>query len=117
VDIEWRNQQISWEETSIMVVVVFRSRLREGVEQEIMKVGARMYELASSMPGFISYKDFAAEDGEGVAIVEFDSLENVTAWRDHPEHKEAQRQGREAFFSEYCIQVCELVRESKMPGV
>ena len=46
-----------------MIVVVFRSRLKEGVEEEITMLGERMYELASAMPGFLSYKDFGAEDG------------------------------------------------------
>jgi hypothetical protein len=33
------------------------------------KLGARMYELATRMPGFISYKDFVAADGESVSLV------------------------------------------------
>ena len=69
-----------------------------------------MYQLAMAMPGFISYKDFAAADGEGVSIVEFESLEMLAAWRNHPEHLEAQRLGREQFFAEYQIQVCTPVR-------
>ena len=96
-----------------MVVVVFRSRIRPGTEQELGRLGARMYELASSMPGYVSYKDFVAEDGENVSIIEFESIESVTAWREHPEHKIAQRRGREEFFSEYHIQVCTPVRESR----
>lgn len=95
-----------------MVVVVFRSRLKEGVvEAELGKVGMRMYELASAMPGFRSYKDFVAEDGENVSIIEFESIEEVDAWREHPEHKEAQRRARAEFFSEYQIQVCTPLRE------
>jgi heme-degrading monooxygenase HmoA len=98
-----------------MVVVVFRSRVREGVGEALSQVGQRMYELASSMPGFISYKDFVAEDGENVAIVEFESLETLAAWREHPEHKIAQQQGRDLFFSEYHIQVCTPVRDYRFP--
>jgi heme-degrading monooxygenase HmoA len=94
-----------------MVVVVFRSRVMPGVEQELGALGERMYALASAMPGFVSYKDFVAEDGENVAIVEFDSLEAVQAWGEHPEHRVAQRRGREEFFKEYHIQVCTPVRE------
>ncbi|MBI3804966.1 MAG: antibiotic biosynthesis monooxygenase [Nitrospirae bacterium] len=97
-----------------MVVIVFRSRLKEGVEPEIAKVGMRMYALASAMPGFRSYKDFVAEDGENVSIVEFESIEDVDAWREHPEHREAQRRGRSEFFSEYRIQVCTPLRERTM---
>jgi heme-degrading monooxygenase HmoA len=94
-----------------MVVVVFRSRIRAGNDAELMADGARMYELASAMPGFVSYKDFAAEDGENVTIVEFDTLEHLAAWRDHPEHKKVQQRGRERYFSEYHIQVCSTVRD------
>lgn len=99
-----------------MVVIVFRSKLRPGVDPSPLEpVGARMYELASSMPGFISYKDFAAADGEGVSIVEFESLEALEAWRRHPEHVEAQRLGRDRFFAEYQIQVCTPVRSYRFP--
>jgi heme-degrading monooxygenase HmoA len=93
-----------------MIVVVFRSRLKDGVEAELEPLGARMYELASAMPGFISYKDFGAEDGEYVTIVEFETLEHVNAWRDHPEHKTAQERGRSEFFQEYTIHVAEVIR-------
>jgi len=95
-----------------MVVVVFRSRLRKDIdEQALGTVGARMYEIASQMPGFLSYKDFAAQDGENVTIVEFESNETLAAWREHPEHKAVQRQGREEFFTEYHIQVCAPTRD------
>jgi heme-degrading monooxygenase HmoA len=95
-----------------MVVIVFRSRLKPGVESQIEAVGGRMYELAAGMPGFVSYREYAAADGEGVAIVEFESHETLAAWREHPEHRQAQAAGRERFFSEYRITVCDAVRES-----
>jgi len=56
-----------------VVVIVFRSRIRPGTEEGLVADGTRMYELASAMPGFVSYKDFAAQDGENVTIVEFDT--------------------------------------------
>ncbi len=91
-----------------MVVIVFRSRLRAGIDEAaLIALGERMYALASAMPGFLSYKDFASQDGEIVTLVEFESPEALAAWRDHPEHLEAQRRGREEFFAEYAIlQVC-----------
>ena len=95
-----------------MVVIVFRARLKADANQEALaQVGQRMYELASSMPGYISYKDFAAEDGESAAIVEFESLETLAAWREHPEHRAVQQRGRDEFFAEYRIQVCTPVRD------
>ena len=98
-----------------MVVVVFRSRMRQDIsERKLGELGAmaqRMYELASGMPGFISYKDFVAEDGENVSVVEFESPETLAAWRDHPEHKLVQARGRADYFAEYRIQVCRPIRD------
>jgi heme-degrading monooxygenase HmoA len=100
-----------------MVITVFRARTRPNLGADVLAQvetrGARMYALASGMPGFISYKDFTADDGEVVTIVEFDTHEHVLAWRDHPEHKLVQEWGRQAVFSEYQIQVCELTRGSR----
>ena len=97
-----------------MVVIVFRTRLREGVdEQELERVGARMYELAAGMAGFVSYKDYAAADGEFVSVVEFDSLETLAAWRDHPEHLKAQQEGRDRFYASYSISIAKVERSSE----
>lgn len=94
------------------LVVVFRSRLRADVDLGALETaGARMYELASAMPGFISYKDFTASDGESVSIVEFADAASLLAWRNHPEHQRVQQRGREEFMTEYRIQVCRPERE------
>ena len=36
---------------------------------------------------------------------------SLAAWKEHPEHLKAQQRGRDEFFSEYHIQVCQPVRE------
>ncbi len=92
------------------VVPVFRSRLRHdaaGYEDE----ARRMVELAREMPGFVEIKTFRADDGESVSLVTFSSPEAHEAWRDHPEHRVAQRRGRQEFYEEYLIQVCRLAGE------
>ncbi len=95
-----------------MITVVFWLRVRDGVEEgELLPLAQKMYELGSSMPGFLSFKQFQAEDGEYIYIVEFESEEALAAWRDHPEHQEAQQRGREEFFSEYRVQICQPIRE------
>jgi len=95
-----------------MVVTIFRSRLREDIDGSALEaLGMRMYELASAMPGFISYKDFAAADGEAVALVEFEDEASVLGWRKQAEHVQAQQRGRDEFFAAYRIQVCTPLRE------
>jgi heme-degrading monooxygenase HmoA len=94
-----------------MVIVVFRSRLRPDADMAALEVlGARMYELGAAMPGFVDYKEFAAEDGEALTLVEFETEAELLAWRNHPEHAEVQARARAEFFSEYAITVSELRR-------
>ena len=95
-----------------MIVTVFRARLLPGVRDEYVALVNRMSELAATMPGYISHKGFFADDGERVTVVEFESEEGMRAWRTHPEHVQAQRKGRQIYYSEYHIQVCEVLREA-----
>ena len=98
-----------------MIVTVFRSRLRDENRHRYDGVAPRMSELAGSMPGYRSHKVFVAEDGERVTIVEFDDEASQRAWSHHPEHVAAKKQGRESFYAEYRLQVCNVVRESNFP--
>jgi heme-degrading monooxygenase HmoA len=96
-----------------MLVTVFRSRLRAGVREEYMAMVERMNQLARTMPGYISHKGFFADDGERVTIVEFEHEEGLRAWRSNPEHLAAQKLARQKYYTEYHVQVCTLVRDSK----
>ena len=98
-----------------MIVTVFRSRLRSDVREDYVTLANRMNEIARSMPGYISHKGFFAEDGERVTIVEFESEEAMRAWRMHPEHREAQKLGRERYYESDSIQVCEVKRDGRFP--
>lgn len=89
-----------------MVITLFRNRLRPGDQSEYERWARRMVELGTKMPGFVSFKTFAADDGERISIIEFGTEAEHAAWRNHPEHREAQRLGRERFYSEFELVVC-----------
>lgn len=95
-----------------MIVTVFRSRLMPGLRDEYIALVDRMVEIAVTIPGYISHKGFFAEDGERVTIVEFEHEDGMRAWRMHPEHRAAQKKGREIYYAEYRIQICNVVRDS-----
>lgn len=98
-----------------MIVTVFRNRLKPGAQEDYTKWADRMNQLAIAMPGYISHKRFTADDGERVTIVEFESAEALAAWSQHPEHLEAKKLGRSDFYSEYTLQTCNVIRESRFP--
>ncbi len=94
------------------VVTVFRSRLRPESEAEYHQMAPRILEIARSMPGFVDFKAFEADDGERVSVITFSSMQAQRAWRDHPEHRAAQQAGRDRFYASYDITVSEVVGES-----
>jgi len=95
------------------VIIVFRSRLRSEHEAEYQQLAPTIESLGRGMPGFLSFEAYTDADGRRISIVEFESEETLRAWREHPEHLEAQRLGRERFYSEYSIEVCEKIREAR----
>jgi heme-degrading monooxygenase HmoA len=97
-----------------MMVVVFRARRTpEGLGDHYAAENKRMADLAAKMPGYISHKPFIAEDGERLTLFEWESPETLHAWATHPEHVPVKELGRQRFYTEYRLQVCEVVRESK----
>ncbi len=97
------------------IVTVFRSRLKPESGPEYHETAERMLDLARSMPGFVDFKAFEADDGERVSVITFASMETHRAWREHPEHRAAQRAGRERFYASYDISVSEVVGENHFP--
>lgn len=96
-----------------MMVVVFRARIRPEHADKYYALADEMATIARSMPGFISYKAYFADDGERVSIHEWESAAHLKAWREHPEHVKAQARGRADFYEEYTLYVADGPRESR----
>jgi len=97
-------------------LIVFRSRLRPGVADAYGAHAERVHERAVAMPGFVAAKDFVADDGERLALIEWAGANELAAWRDLPMHREAQQQGRGNYYSEYRLDVCDIARTSSFDG-
>ncbi len=95
-----------------MILTVFRSRLNEDALEEYYELVPKIVAVAETMPGFRSRKSFVAEDGERLSLVEFDDEESHRNWARNAEHIAAKEKGREKFYSEYVVQICNVVRES-----
>jgi heme-degrading monooxygenase HmoA len=98
------------------VVTVFRSRLRPEHEDAYRAELAEVAALARSMPGFVETKTFVAEDGERCTVVTFADRASHSGWRDHPRHREAQRNGVASYYAEYSIAVGETSHASFFGG-
>jgi heme-degrading monooxygenase HmoA len=93
--------------------VVFRAhRTAAGLGEDYAEQLKRMADLTVKMPGYVSHKAFVAEDGERLTLIEWESPETLRAWATHPEHLAVKALGRQTFYEDYRLQVCETLRES-----
>ena len=93
--------------TEGQVVTVFRNRLQPDDESRSRYYAdaAQIADLARTMPGYVEHKGFTADDGERVTLVTFADAASHQGWREHPEHRAAQRRGIDGYYETYSIQV------------
>jgi len=90
-----------------MFLVVFRNRKRAGIDQAAYDADADAMEaLAAAQPGYLGFKSYAADDGEVVALSEWQDEAAALAWRRVAEHKAAQGRGRSDYYAEYTLFAC-----------
>ena len=91
-----------------MFLVLFRNRKRAAIDQLAYQAEAeRMEELARAQPGFLSFKSYAAEDGEVIALSEWADEASARAWGRLAEHRAAQARGRGAWYESYTLFACD----------
>src|SRR5262245_15923751 len=58
------------------------------------KAAQRMVELAAQQPGFLGVESARGDDGLGITVSYWDSLEAIANWKKQAEHRAAQAKGR-----------------------
>ena len=91
-----------------MFLVIFRNRKRADLDEAIYAQTAQnMENLAKIQPGFLSFKTYTSDDGEVVALSEWESEGAALSWRRQDQHRAAQEQGRQAFYDSYTLFACD----------
>jgi heme-degrading monooxygenase HmoA len=93
-----------------MVVVLFRSMLTADAGADYATMAGEMLARAQTLPGFVDFKSFTADDGEHLAVIRWESAELLRAWTDDLRHAVAQRMGREQWYEYFRVEVAEVVR-------
>lgn len=97
-----------WVREKVMFLVVFRNRKRVDIDQAGYDAEAeRMERLAAAQPGFLSFKSYAAADGEVIALSEWESEGAARAWGKVAEHRVAQANGRAHYYASYTLFACD----------
>lgn len=94
------------------IAVIFTSTRTFEYDEQYSQWAKRMVELVETQPGFIS--EVSARDPEtrfGITVSYFKDEESIKNWKAIDEHREAQKLGKEKFYSEYSVKVATVYRE------
>lgn len=89
--------------------VIFTSQ-RSEADAGYGATAERMVELAARQPGFLGVRSSRGEDGLGITVSYWQSLEAIAAWRKDLEHRAARDQGRAQWYRHYELQVVRVER-------
>ena len=90
-----------------MYLVVFRNRKRADIDQPAYDTEAEAMErMARAQPGFLSFKSYAAADGEMIALSEWADEASARGWGRVAEHRAVQARGRSAYYESYTLFAC-----------
>ena len=90
-----------------MYLVVFRNRKRADIDRAEYAADAEAMEArARQQPGFLSFKSYTADDGEVIALSEWESEEAARGWGRVAEHRAVQARGRADYYESYTLFGC-----------
>ena len=92
--------------------VIFTS-IRTEVDENYGNSADRMVELAHEQPGFLGVESARNDhdDGLGITVSYWDSLDAIRNWKRHAEHQIAQQTGRDRWYESYQTRVCRVERD------
>jgi heme-degrading monooxygenase HmoA len=99
-----------------MIAVIFEVWIAAGRQHEYLDIAARLKPELERMDGFISIERFQSlsEEGKILSLSLWRDEDSVRRWRNHAEHRQAQRKGRESIFQDYRLRVVSVLRDYGM---
>jgi len=94
-----------------MYAVIFRAEINK-TDSAYSEMAAQMRDLAKNKYGCIEFTSVIEGTNE-IAISYWQSLEQITLWKNDVNHMAAQELGRSKWYKKYQVQVVEIIREYK----
>ena len=88
--------------------VIFTSERTAG-DDGYQAMVATMVELATRQPGFLGFE--SAREGVGITVSYWTDLESISNWKAHAAHQEAQKLGREKWYSAFKVRIAKVQRD------
>ena len=88
--------------------VIFTSVRTQG-DNGYEEMANRMIELAERQDGFLGIE--SAREAVGITVSYWVDLESIKAWKMNAEHLDAQKKGRESWYSSFSVRIAKVERE------
>jgi heme-degrading monooxygenase HmoA len=92
-----------------MYAVIFKATVAK-LDDEYVQTAQRLKDLAFDKYGC---QDFVSvtEGNEEIAISYWETEQQIRDWKNDPEHRRAQRMGRDKWYQSFNIEICEVIRK------
>lgn len=94
------------------VAVIFTSTRTDGTRTDgddgYAAMAEAMFALAAQQPGYLGAE--TAREGVGITVAYFRDEASAAAWKQVAEHREAQRLGRERWYTGYRLRIATVTR-------
>lgn len=92
-----------------MYAVIFKATVAD-LDDEYLRTTQRLKILAFDKYGC---QDFVSvtEGNEEIAISYWETEQQIRDWKNDPEHRLAQRMGRDKWYRSFRIEICEVIRK------
>ncbi len=87
--------------------VIFKSKRTVG-DQGYADMAKKTVEMAEQQEGFLGLDSVRDQDGVGITVSYWDSIESIEKWKHHALHMKAKENGRDKWYSEYTIRICKV---------
>lgn len=91
--------------------VIFTSERTE-VDRGYDEMADEMLELVSKQKGFLGAESVRGEDGLGITVSYWDSLDSIQNWKENVRHQIAQEKGKTEWYKRFTTRICKVERET-----
>ena len=83
--------------------------IRTEIDNGYGAMAERMLELAAQQDGFLGVE--SAREELGITVSYWNSIEAIRNWKQNVEHQEAQRLGRNGWYSDFHVRIAKVERD------
>jgi heme-degrading monooxygenase HmoA len=75
------------------------------------EMSEEMLRMVQAQPGFLGFDSARAIGGFGITVSYWKDLESIRAWKQVPKHLEAQKNGRDQWYSHFSVRIAEVLED------